>query len=521
MIKETETDVIIVGAGHNGLVAAVLLARAGLSVCIVEASGVPGGACRTEYPFRVAPRLGASTGAYLLGLMPPELIGKLGITIPTIRRDPHYFLPTTQSRYLLFGSDQVELRKQFQTFFSERDWQANTALQEELAALREDIAPSYLLAPMSVDETALQFVRPVLREAFTGLCRGSVLEYLRRFGFESPLLQAMYAVTDGLSGLSAGIDEPGSGANFLVHNMCRLPGSDGTWMLVKGGMGGISTALSTAATAAGASIYTDCEVTQIDIRGGKGCGVFLADGTRIGASQVVLNTDPFSARALIGETYLTAEYQEYLKSISRPGMTMKVNLCLSALPKFTCLLQDRGQFGTTMHILPEGDDVLDKLISSFHDAQAGKLPDFPAIEWYTHTVLDPSLADGSGAHNGALFVQGVPNAISTSTWEREEEGYVKHLLSVCDRFAPGTTALVKETLTFTPPKIESYFRISRGHIHHVDNSFVFDKRHPVRGPLPGLYSASAGCHPAGSVIGAAGHNAAMAVLADRGTAASQ
>jgi len=137
-------DVIIVGAGHNGLVAAIILARRGLAVTVFEANEVVGGAVRTEFPFARAPRLGASSGAYLLGLMPPELLRETGLTLPLIRRDPHYFLPTTDRRFLLFGSDSGATRRQCLDFFTERDWMAVQALAGEIARIREDLAPSWL-----------------------------------------------------------------------------------------------------------------------------------------------------------------------------------------------------------------------------------------------------------------------------------------------------------------------------------------------------------------------------------------
>src|SRR6202171_5677661 len=119
---KTLADVVVVGAGHNGLVAARLLASEKLDVLVLEEKEVAGGAARTEKPFTRAPNLSASTGAYLLGLMPPELIAKLGVRLPLVRRDPHYFLPTTDGRYLLFGSDRESMKRQFYDFFSERDW---------------------------------------------------------------------------------------------------------------------------------------------------------------------------------------------------------------------------------------------------------------------------------------------------------------------------------------------------------------------------------------------------------------
>src|SRR5436309_3023788 len=137
------TDIAIVGAGHNGLVAAVFLARQGLNVIVLEEKTSVGGAAKTEYPFAKAPRLGTSTGAYLLGVMQPELIAKLGAKFTLIRRDPHYFLPTLDRRYLLFGSDAAEMRRQFVEFFSEEDWAANQSMNQEIGQIRDDLAPAW------------------------------------------------------------------------------------------------------------------------------------------------------------------------------------------------------------------------------------------------------------------------------------------------------------------------------------------------------------------------------------------
>eukprot|EP01116_Phalansterium_solitarium_P024526 TRINITY_DN900_c0_g1_i2.p1 TRINITY_DN900_c0_g1~~TRINITY_DN900_c0_g1_i2.p1 ORF type:complete len:268 (-),score=92.71 TRINITY_DN900_c0_g1_i2:159-962(-) len=239
-----------------------------------------------------------------------------------------------------------------------------------------------------------------------------------------------------------------------------------------------------------------------------GCQVLARHG-------VLSNADPFRMRDLVGRAKLTDEYNTKLDGLLKPGSTMKVNLCMKALPKFTCLPNAQGQHNGTIHLLPPEKDVIQSVRAAFDDIQKGKLSDFPTIEWYIHTSIDPSLTDPEGRHSGALFVQWVPYELSGGkTWEQEEAAYVKRLLQICDRFAPGFSDLVQETFVLTPPKIEKHFGVTKGHIHHVDNGFAFADRLPYRTPVRGLYSCSAGTHPAGSVIGCGGHNATMAALED-------
>jgi phytoene dehydrogenase-like protein len=511
----TRADVVVIGAGHNGLVAATLLARAGLDVVVVERDTVVGGAARTERPFPRVPGLHQSTGAYLLGLMPPELEQLLDLRLPLVRRDPHYFLPTTSDRYLLMGGDRDATRRQFVEFFSDDDRAADDRLQAELDQLRADLAPAWLAPPLSVEETAERYVRPALREVFADLVTGSVADYLARFGFVSDLVVAMYAVTDGRSGLTAGPDTPGSGHNFLVHNMCRLPGSDGTWMIVRGGMGTVTRTIAERATAAGAAIVTGTPVASIQVSDGAVTGVALADGRTMAATAVLAACDPFTLGDLVD---LPADLQQRLDDIRRPGTTLKVNLALRDLPTFSCLPPHApSPFGSTIHLLPQ-DDPLNDVRAMWSDVEAGRLSAFPTIEWYLHTTADPTLQDDARHHSSALFVQSVPYAPAHGTWDELLPSYVEHLVGLCDMFAPGTSDLVADVFALPPPGIERHFGIRHGHIHHVDNAIAFDRRMPYRTGIDGLFAGSAGCHPAGSVIGAAGHNAAREVIAALGVA---
>lgn len=510
-------DVVVIGAGHNGLVAAAVLQRAGLQTAVFEAAEVVGGACRTETPFLRAPRLRQSTGAYLLGLMPPEILGQLELDLPLVRRDPHYFLPTTGRRCLLLGGNAAANEEQFKAFFSEGDWRADQALGAELAALRDDLAPALLQEPRPLEETAERFIRPQLRQVFLDMSRGSVSDYLDRFGFQSELVKAMYLVTDGLTGHTGGPDTPGSGQNFLIHNMCRLPGAGGTWMLVRGGMGTVTQALAGAARRAGAVIETGSPVNGLLTADGSATGVVLAGGREVRAKAVLAACDPFRLLQIGGDA-IPAGLRAKVEGERRTGTTLKVNLALGDLPRFSCLPEgDLRPFGTTIHILPE-ERPMAALRRMSEEVESGRLPELPSIEWYVHTTLDPSLRDPEGNHSSALFVQSVPYTPVDTTWDQALDGYVDHLLEICDRFAPGTSELVVDRFALPPPGIEAHFGITGGHIFHLDNSYSFTDRVPYATGLPGLYAGGAGTHPGGSVMGAPGYNAAQRLLRDVGVA---
>ena len=514
-------DVVVVGAGHNGLVAATLLARAGLQVVVCERADVLGGAARTEAPFPRVPGLRQSTGAYLLGLMPPELIRLLDIDIPVLRRDPHYFLPTTKGTHLLLGADAAANRAAIETAFSAADVKADDALAAELAALRDDIAPAWLTEPLSVEETAERYVRPALREPFVQLCRGSVADYLDRFGFTSDLLVAMYVVTDGLSGLHAGPDTPGSGHNFLVHNMCRLPGVGGTWMIVRGGMGTVTERIAAAARAAGATMHTTSPAEQVLVESGVVTGVVLAGDHEIRAPVVVGGCDPFR---LAGP-----RWRRRCRAGSATGWTPYVDPaapsrstspCATCRGSGVCPRARRRRSARRSTCCPTARGC------STRCARCGPTSKRAGCRTSRRSSGTCTRRSTRRCRTTPAITRARCSCSRCRTPPPARPGtqalpaYVEQLLAICDRFAPGTTDLVADTLALPPPAIETRFGITGGHIHHVDNGFAFADRVPYSW-LPGLYAASAGCHPAGSVIGAAGHNAAQRVLTDLGLPAAR
>jgi phytoene dehydrogenase-like protein len=300
--------------------------------------------------------------------------------------------------------------------------------------------------------------------------------------------------------------------------MCRLPGSGGTWMIVRGGMGTVAGMFADAARAAGATVTASAPVEAVCYDGGCASGVRLEDGREVAARVVLGACDPFRLAELMGSDHVPPDLAERLTRIRKDGTTMKVNLALRDLPRFTCLpAKAASPFGATIHLLPDPlGRPMDAVRAMWADVEAGRLPDVPTIEWYVHSTVDPSLRDAAGHHSSALFVQSVPYQPAEGTWDDLLPSYVDRLLAICDEFAPGTTDLVADTFPLTPPVIEQHFGITGGHIHHVDNGTAFADRMPYATGVDGVYAGSAGCHPAGSVVGAAGHNAAQRILADLG-----
>ena len=249
---------------------------------------------------------------------------------------------------------------------------------------------------------------------------------------------------------------------------------------------------------------------------GAASGVLLDDGRPVTAKVVVAGCDAFRIPGLLGDDCphaLRTRVSEWAES--SPGQTMKVNLALSGLPTFSALPERRGQHGTTVHLMPEHDgSLLDTLRDCFDGAAAGSLVPTPPLEWYLHSTLDPTLRDEAGRHSSALFVQGVPYTPAGSDWAAEGPAYVERILDLTERYAPNLRELLVEAQALTPTDIESYFGITHGNIHHVNPTFSFDERLPYALGVPGVYAASAGCFPSGSVIGAAGHNAARQILED-------
>ena len=509
-----ELDVVVVGGGVNSLVCALLLARSGLSVAVVEDKAAPGGMFRTEYPFGKAPRLATFTGAHRVGFVPAELLMHVAVPLPLSPREPSMFVPTAAAgRYLLAGQGNEGLRQATGGVLSEADAKALGAMFAELDALVSDLGPAWTAGPMPVEEVGDRFVRPALRDAFVALCRGSFAEYAARFGIQSSLVKAAIAA-DSLVGSFASWDTPGSGGSLLVRHAAGSLAGGGD-AVAAGGLGALARRLAEEAKLAGATLVTGTPVTQILVEGNTATGVLLADGRAVRAGAVVTSADPSRLRALVGADHLPAEYSRRIDAFARPGGIAKVVVALSELPRFTCLPDAVGQHRAVAFLLPGGeDDAVRGLGRAFADASAGRIPGAPPIECVFPTATDESLSDDEGRHSASLVVPWAPYDLAGTTWSAEEERFTNAVLDVLESFAPGARALVTDAVVYHPKKIETHFGVTRGQLGHVDDTLLFGDRLAPATPVSGLYACGRGCGPAGGVFGVAGLNAARRVLAD-------
>ncbi len=509
-------DVILVGAGANGLVCAIVLARAGLRVHVLEDRPAVGGGCRAEFPFPAAPRLSASTGTHRLGFVSPQLLRELGLTLPLKPRDPCTFVPGSKpGEYLLAGPGHAAFRDGVARCAQAglADAKALAAMHAELDEIVADLKPAWTAGPLDVEATSERFVRASRRDAFVALCRGSIGAYVDRFGVESDLVKAAIA-SDALASTFGAWSSPGTGAALLVRHAAQSLEGGGD-AIPEGGMGAIVRLLADTAVFVGATIATGKSATNIVIEGNAAVGVVLADGEVLRATTIISSADPARLRAMIGDARLPPEYQRRVDGFARPGSVAKVNLALSALPRFTALPGDEGQHRATIHLVPgAGHDAIARIEATFAEAAAGQLPLSPPLELVLPTATETSLRDAEGRHHASILVPWAPYDLVGTTWAAEEERWLKGVLAVVDSFAPGTSALVVDAFTLSPKKLESHFGVTRGHVHHVDDSLIFGDRMAYTTPIGGLYACGAGCSPAGGVFALAGYNAAERVLAD-------
>ncbi len=523
-------DAIVVGAGHNGLVAAAYLARAGWKVLVLERRGIVGGACVTEEVFP-QPGYRVSTAAYLVSLMQERVVRDLELRrygYDVLPKDPAYFAPYLDGRHMFMYADQRRTCEELARF-SKRDAERYPAYESFIEKAASFIEPMLLEAPPNVPPREPADLAAIARLGWR-LARRSPREIgdlVRMFSasardilddwFESDELKLALA-TDGVIGTNGGPSSPGTAYVLLHHVMGGVGGIRGLWGFLRGGMGALTQALVHSAQAHGADVRTGAEVARIDVRNGRAVGVVLANGDEYRSSRVISNADPRRTFfGLVGRDQLPTEFAAQLDAYRCEGSSFKINLALGELPSYTALPgtmlgpQHRG----TTHICAS----LDALEHAWDDAKYGSPSREPLLEITIPTAYDESLAPKE-KHIMSIFAQYAPYRLACGVWDDQaRSAFVDRAIGLLEQYAPNIRGAIEHVHALSPLDLETEYGLTGGNIFHGDLRLdqLFALR-PVAGwaryatPIHGLYLCGSGTHPGGGVTGAPGHNAARVVL---------
>jgi phytoene dehydrogenase-like protein len=525
-------DAIIIGAGHNGLVAAAYLAKAGLKTAVFEARHVVGGAAVTE---ELWPGFKISRCAYVNSLFRPEIVRDLQLKsrgFEMLPRNPSSFTPFPDGRYLLLGPDKKFVQQEIAKFSTKdaENYPKYEAFLEEIAALIEPLMAMVPPNPARLtfaDLTAYgQFGlkhRSKIRSKWADIVRlltGSGTDLLNEW-FESEQLKVTLA-TDAIIGANASPSLPGTAYILFHHVMGECDGVRGVWGYMRGGMGALSQSIAEACRAFGGEIFLNTPVERITVRNGRAVGVAVRDGREYTAKIVASAVDPnVTFLRLIEEGSLPEPFVHRVRRINYDSASVKINLALSELPDFTACPgavagpQHRG----TIHICPD----LQYIEEAFADSLVGRPSRAPILECTIPSVLDSTIAP-EGKHVMNIFSQYGPYRLKDGlNWEAEREAYADRCIDVLAEYAPNIKRAVFHREVLTPVDLEREFHLTGGNIFHGRMTLdqMFNMR-PVPGyadyrtPIEGLYMCASGTHPGGGVMGTPALNAVGIMLKDYG-----
>lgn len=509
-------DAIVIGAGHNGLIAAGYLAREGKRVLVLERRDIVGGAAVTESPF---PGYRLSTCSYVCNLLLPEVIRDFEL----VRRgydirpfDPTYFAPFPDGRYFMASLDGDRTREQIAKF-SQRDVAAYVAYWEMWDRILARMQPLLRRGSPTEDEIAEAFDGPLGAEDWQTLTQASIAEVLDRF-FESDQLKAPLS-TGGVIGVNAGPYDPGTAYVKFHHLIGNVGGHQGAWGYVRGGMGTITRALAEAGTEWGVEFELAAEAAEVDIQGGRARGVRLVDGRRFSADIIISNADPQRTfLEMVGPQHLPADYVAAIRRIRHKGSVVKVLLGLGELPDFVaCPGTDVGPQHTGGIVINPSMAYLD---AAWQECKMGLPSTRPFMDCYIQSATEDGLAP-AGKHTMSLFVQYAPYDLAEGTWESRRDEIGANIIATLADYAPNITGAIEHIQVLGPPDIEATIGITGGNIFHGEilPDQMFGGR-PVPGypsyatPVDGLYLCGSGAWPGGAVFGAPGRNCALQVIED-------
>ena len=523
-------DAIVVGGGHNGLVNAAYLAKAGLDTLVLERRHLVGGAAITE---ELLPGFKFTTFSYALSLVRPDIVQDLDLVKHGMMVLPlvNTFQPGFGGEYLLLGADADAnyheiARHSIEDAEAARDFGHVTArLCRALKPWMDRIPPNALstdpadVAAMAELHHFADSLEPDVRSLFERLAKGSIADVLDDY-FENDLVKALYS-SSGIIGSRCGPRSPESGLVWLFHKMGEYDGVPGQWGFHKDGNGGFTQVLARAVEAFGGTIRTNAGVDCVLYEEGRAVGVRLEDGTELFADVVVSALDPRQTfTRLVDPEDLPEELVRHITDYKFQGCAAKVNFALSAVPDFPGFAGREDIYQGFTNVGPS----LDYLEEAFADCEAGRFSRRPFLDCCVQSTLDPDMAP-AGQHIMSCFVMYAPYHLADSDWETERENLGDTVQETLEEFFPGFGDIVLHREVVTPLDIERVLGLSEGNIFagELFASQLFLNR-PARGwnqyrtPIDGYYQCGSGTHPGGCVMGGPGRLAAQQILGDRAVA---
>ncbi|MFN8624248.1 MAG: NAD(P)/FAD-dependent oxidoreductase [Chloroflexota bacterium] len=516
-------DAVVIGGGHNGLVSAAYLARAGMRTVVLERRHVLGGAAVTE---EIVPGFRFSVFSYVVSLLRPEIIRDLQLPRHGLRILPLDGTLTPLDGDFLWRTDDGD-----QTRRELRRWSATDAeaygeygrLMVDMARFVKPILGLVPLDPQRPDITDALGLAGLLRDfgrlprrqqqAFIGLMTMSAADFLDQWFETDPLKATMSA--SGIIGTFLGVRSPGTAYVLLHHYMGEIDGAFRAWGIPEGGTGGVSEAIGRAAEALGAEVRTNAPVARILTRGGRATGVALESGEEIEARAVLASTDArVTFLDLLEPGTLPEDFADDIRRFRFRGSSGKVNLALDGLPHFTCLPGTGEHLRGAISFSPS----VDYMERAYDDAKAGRFSRRPYIDMIIPTLVDPQMAP-PGKHVMSCFVQYAPYQLAEGTWDDQREAFGDAVVDTIAERAPNLRSLIVGRQVLTPLDIERTTGLSEGNIFQGELSLeqLFLNR-PVPGwarfrtPVRDLWLCGSAVHPGGGIMGANGRLAALAVV---------